>query len=77
MKTIDINNIEDGYKIETLQKLLALKGEELISIQATANEILDVSNDDISIIVKYLNGELTIFVGDHKTMKGVVENGEI
>lgn len=77
MKTIDISNIEDGYKIATLQKLLSEKSRELINIQATANAILDLQYDDIAIVVKYVNDELTIFVGDEETMKKAVKDGEV
>lgn len=77
MKTIDIDTIEDGYKIEILRELLAEKGQELISIQATENNILGLSSEDISVVVKYIDNELTIFVGDNKSMKEAVKNGEL
>lgn len=77
MKTIDISNIEDGYKVKLLQGFFKEKCQELIHIQAAENDLLDLCSDDISIVVKYINDELTIFVGTNEAMKGAVKNGEI
>lgn len=77
MKTIDIKDIEDGYKLEFLKHFLIEKSQEIISVQATINEILGLKDSDISIVVKYLNDEISIYVGDNDSMKGAVKNGEI
>lgn len=77
MKTIDIKDIEDGYRLEFLKKYLIEKSQEIISVQATINEILGLEDSDISIVVKYLNDELSIYVGDNDSMRKGVKNGEI
>ena len=77
MKKSDIKDIEDGYRLEFLKHFLVEKSQEIISAQATINEILGLEDSDISIVVKYLNDELTIFVGTEEKMKKAVKNGEI
>lgn len=77
MKKIDINDIEDGYKLELLRHFLIEKGKEMLSAQSTINEILGINENDISLVVKYLNNDLTIFVGDNEEMKKAVKNEDI
>ncbi len=77
MKVIDIENIEDGYKLEKLQSFLIAQSKSIVNTQAEINRILDLDIDDISVVVRYVDEELILFVGTHENMRKAVEDGDL
>lgn len=77
MKSIDISDIEDGYKLKKLQSFLIAQSKSIVNTQAEINRILDLDIDDISVVVRYVDEELILFVGTHEKMRKAVEDGDL
>lgn len=77
MKSIDISDIEDGYKLKKLQSFLIAQSKSIVNTQAEINRILDLDTDDISVVVRYVDEELILFVGTHENMRKAVEDGDL
>lgn len=77
MKTIDINDIESNEELEFLQRAVFDSCHDLVSFQAGIHRILNVPDNDVAVVVKFINGDLTIIAGDHNAITEAVKNGKL